>query len=80
MSVSFGRTRQDSLPSAAGVGQDSPRFSAGPPEVCMAPEREKAVDLLIAVRGPAGEVNRKSARSVLDFRSLGPKREPGAGG
>jgi hypothetical protein len=39
------------------VGKDSPGFSAGLADVDPArPERKKAVNLLIAVRGAAGEV------------------------
>jgi len=38
-------------------GKDSPRLSAGLPDVDPArPERKKAVNLLIAVCGAAGEV------------------------
>ena len=54
MSVSFERTTQNSFPSA---GKDSPGFSAGLADVDpVRPERKKAVNLLIAVRGAAGEV------------------------
>jgi hypothetical protein len=62
MSVSFGRTTQNSFPS--GSAKDSPGFSAGLPDVDPArPERKEAVDLLIAVRGAAGEVK---VHAVLD--------------
>ena len=55
MSVSFGRTTQNSFPS--GSAQDSPGSSAGLADADpLRPERKKAVNLLIAVRGAAGEV------------------------
>ena len=54
MSVSFGPLCRTRFPRA---GKDSPGFSAGLADVDPArPERKKAVNLLIAVRGAAGEV------------------------
>ena len=51
------------------VGQDSPGLSAGLPDVDPAgPERKKAVNLLIAVRGAAGEVK---MQAVLDRLGVG---------
>jgi len=48
------------------VGKDSPRLSAGLPDVDPArPERNKAVNLLIAVRGAADE-HVGSMRGTLD--------------
>ena len=51
------------------IGQHSPGLSAGLPHVDPArPEREKAVDLLVAVRGGAGEVK---MYAVLDRLGIG---------
>jgi hypothetical protein len=76
MSVSFRRTTQNSFPSR--VGQDSPGLSAGLPDAGPArPERQKAVDLLIAVRGAAGEVK---MYAVLDRPGIGDRHEAHAGG
>jgi hypothetical protein len=60
------------------VGQDSPGFSAGLADVDPArPERKKAVDLLITVRGAAGEVK---MHAVLDRLGLGDRHEAHADG
>ena len=67
MSVSFGRTTQNSFPS--GIGQDSPGLGAALADVDPArPERKKAVNLLIAVRGAAGQVK---MHAVLDRLGIG---------
>src|SRR5208282_1783035 len=61
-----------------GVGQDSPGFSAGLPDVGAArSEREEAVNLLIAVRGAAGEVK---MHAVLDRLGVGDRHEADADG
>ena len=60
------------------IGQDSPGLSAGLPDVGPAsPGREKAVDLLIAVRGAAGGVE---MHAVLDRLGIGDRHEAHAGG
>ena len=75
MSVSFGRTTQNSFPR---VGQDSPGLSAGLPDVGPArPERKEAVDLVIVVRGAAGEVK---MYAVLDRLGVGDRHEAHVGG
>src|ERR1035441_1713470 len=72
MSVSLGRTTQNSFP------QDRPGLSAGLADIDPAgPERKKAVDLLIAVRGAAGEVN---MYAVLDRLGIGDRHEAHAQG
>lgn len=61
-----------------GVGQDSPGLFAGPPDVdSTRPEREEAVDLLIAVRGAAGEVQ---MHAVLNRLGVGDRHEADAEG
>src|SRR6202035_1816327 len=60
------------------VGKGSPEFSAGLADVGPArPEREKAVDLLIAVRGAAGETK---MHPVLDRLGVGDGHEAHADG
>jgi len=60
------------------IGQDSPRLSTGLPDVDPArPERKKAVDRPIAVRGAAGEVK---MYAVLDRPGIGDRHEAHAGG
>ena len=55
------------------IGKDSPGLSAGLPDVYVArPEREKAVNFLIAVRGAAGEVK---MHAVLDRLGIGDRHE-----
>jgi arsenate reductase len=55
------------------VGKDGPGLGAGLPDVDPAcPEFEKAVDLLIAVRGAAGEVK---MHAVLDYLLIGDRHE-----
>ena len=55
------------------VGQDSPGLSAGLPYIDPArPEREKPVDLPVAVRGAAGEVK---MYTVLDRLGIGNRHE-----
>src|ERR1035441_2793222 len=52
------------------IGQDSPGLSVGLPDVGPAsPGREKAVDLLIAVRGAAGGVEMHAVLDRLGIRS-----------
>ena len=76
MSVSFGPTTQNSFPS--GIGQDIPGFSAGLSDADPArPERKQAVNLLIAVRGAAGEVK---MYPVLDRPGAGDRHEAHADG
>ena len=76
MSVSFGRTTQNSFPSgSARTVQDS--APVWPMPARRGPEREKAVDLLIAVRGAAGEVK---MHAVLDRLGIGGRHEAHAGG
>ena len=76
MSVSFGRTTQNSFPS--GVGKDGPGLSAGLADVDPArPEREKAVDLLVAIRGATGQVE---MHAVLDRLRIGDGHEAHADG
>ena len=76
MSVSFGRTTQNSF--SLRVGKDSPGFSAGLADVDPAcPEGKKAVDLLIAGRGAAGEVE---VHAVLDRLGVGDRHEAHADG
>src|SRR6266550_3358651 len=60
------------------VGQDGPGLSAGLPDVDPArPEREQAVNLLITVRGAAGEVK---VHTVLDCLGIGDRHEAHADG
>ena len=60
------------------IGQDSPGLSAGLPDVDPArPERKKAVNLLIAIRGAAGEVK---MHAVLDRLGIGNRHEALADG
>ena len=55
------------------IGKDSPGLSAGLADVDPArPERKKAVNLLIAVRGAAGEVK---MHAVLDRLGVGDRHE-----
>ena len=76
MSVSFGRTTQNSFPSgSARTVQDS--APVWPMSARRGPEREKAVDLLIAVRGAAGEVK---MHAVLDRLGIGDRHEAHADG
>jgi hypothetical protein len=72
MSVSFGRTTQNSFPSgSARTVQDSA-------PVCPArPERQQAINLLIVVHGTAGEVK---MHSVLDRLGIGNRHEAHADG
>jgi hypothetical protein len=75
MSVSFGRTTQNSFPSgSARIVQDSAPVCPMP---ARRPERKKAVDLLIAVRGAAGEVK---MHAVLDHLGIGDRHEAHADG
>src|SRR5215813_1229075 len=61
-----------------GVGQDRPGLGAGLPDVGPArPEREQAVDLLVAVGGAAGEVK---MHAVLDRLGIGHGHEADADG
>lgn len=54
MSVSFGRTTQNSF--CLRIGQDGPGFSAGLPDVGPArPDGKQAAGLLLAVGGAAGQ-------------------------
>ena len=58
------------------VGQDSPGFSAGLADAGPArPERKKAVDLLVAVRGAGGQVEK---HAVLDRLGIGDRHEADA--
>jgi hypothetical protein len=76
MSVSFGRTTQNSFPSgSARTVQDS--APVWPMSTPARPERKKAVNLLIAVRGAAGEVE---VHAVLDRLGIGDRHEAHAGG
>ena len=76
MSVSFGRTTQNSFPSgSARTVQDSAPAVAGAGPA--RPGREKAAGLLIAVRGAAGEVE---MQTVLDRPGVGDRHEAHAGG
>jgi hypothetical protein len=60
------------------VGKDSPRLSASLADVDPArPERKKAVNLLIAIRGAAGEVK---MHPVLDRLGAGDRHEAHADG
>ena len=60
------------------VGQDSPGLSAGLPDVDPArPECKKAINLLIAVRGAAGEVK---VHTVLDGLEIRDRHEAHADG
>src|SRR6266571_5812262 len=60
------------------VGQDSPGLSAGLPDVGPArPECKKAINLLITVRGAAGEVE---VHTVLDGLEIGDRHEADAHG
>ena len=71
MSVSFGAHHAELV--SLGVGQDSPGLSAGLPYIDPArPEREKPVDLPVAVRGAAGEVK---MYTVLDRLGIGDRHE-----
>ena len=55
------------------VGKDGPGLGAGLPDVDpLRPEREKAVDLLIAVCGAAGEIE---MQAVLNRLGLGDRHE-----
>src|SRR5260370_6051568 len=75
MSVSYGRTTQNSFPS--GSTRTVQGLSAGLPDVDPArPEREKAINLLVAVRGAAGEVE---MHAVLDRLGLGDRLAAHAG-
>ena len=75
MSVSFGRTTQNSFPSgpARTVQDSAPAW----PMPARRPERKKAADLLIAVRGAAGQVK---MHPVLDRLGIGDRHEAHAGG
>ena len=76
MSVSFGCMDAELV--SLRIGQDSLGLSVGLADVDPArPEREKAVDLLIAVRGAASEVE---MRAVLDRLGIGDRHEAHAGG
>ena len=76
MSVSFGRTTQNSFPSgSARTVQDSAPVC--PMSTRLRPEREEAVDLLIAVRGAAGEIE---MQAVLDRLGIGDRHEAHADG
>src|SRR6266568_5412281 len=60
------------------VGQDSPGLSAGLPDVGPArPECKKAINLLITVRGAAGEVE---VHAVLNGLGIGDRHEADAHG
>ena len=75
MSVSFGRTTQNSF--SLRVGENSPGLSAGLADAGPArPGREEAVDLLVAVRGAAGVVK---MHAVLDRLGVGDRHEAHAG-
>ena len=75
MSVSFGASTQNSFPS--GSARTS-RTGAGLPDVDPArPEREEAVDLLVAVRGATGQVE---MHAVLDRLRIGDGHEAHADG
>jgi len=76
MSVSFGRTTQNSFPPGrqgqqSRIQRRSARCRPG------APERKEAVNLLMAVRGAAGEVK---VHAVLDRLGVGDRHEAHAGG
>ena len=76
MSVSFGRTTQNSFPS--GSARTCPGLSAGLADAGPArPERKKAANLLIAARGAAGEVE---VDAVLDRLGIGDRHEAHADG
>src|SRR6478752_9440955 len=58
---------------ALGVGKDGPGLGPGLPDVHpLRPEREKAVDLPIAVRGAAGEIE---MQAVLNRLGIGDRHE-----
>src|SRR5215475_7917892 len=60
------------------VGQDGPGLGAGLPDVDPAgPERNKTVDLLITIRGAAGQVQ---VHPVLDDPGIGDRHEADADG
>src|SRR5690242_15376883 len=74
MSVSFGRTTQNSFPSgSARTGQDSAPVCPCRPG---APRGKKAVDLLLAVGGAAGQAG---LHAVLDDVAIGDWQETPAG-
>src|SRR5690349_3653616 len=74
MSVPFGRTTQNSFPSgSARTVQDSAPVCP----MSTRPERDEAVDLLVAVRGAAGQVE---MHAVLDRLRIGDGHEAHADG
>ena len=71
MSVSLGRTTQNSFASgSARTVQDS--ASVWPMSTWRGSERQEAVNLLIAVRGAAGEVKMHAVLDRLGIGGLGP--------